>query len=56
MGLITKEEAEDIQDAEIVGDTPKKSLTELAAEAAGVKEEAKEEDNGQPLDKLFDEQ
>ena len=36
MGLITKEEAEDIQDAEIISETPKKRLEDIAAEAAGL--------------------
>lgn len=48
MGLITKEEADDIQDAEIVSETPRRSLTDLAAEAAGVKEEPAAEGTESP--------
>lgn len=37
MGFLTKEEADDIQDAEIVEDiTPRKTLRDIAAQAAGV--------------------
>ena len=39
MGLITKEEAEDIQDAEIISDAPKKRLEDIAAEAMGLPKE-----------------
>lgn len=34
MGFLTKEEADDIQDAEIVDETPRKTLRDIAAEAA----------------------
>lgn len=47
MGLLTKEEVDDIQDAEIVDDTkPRRTLRDIAAEAAGLKDDPAPEDKG----------
>lgn len=50
MGFLTKEEADDIQDAEIVDETPRKTLRDIAAEAAlGMTgKEGEEGDGGKP--------
>ena len=45
MGLITKEEAEDIQDAEYTEISAKDVLAEIAARAAGVVDTKPEENN-----------
>lgn len=45
MGFLTKEEADDIQDAEIVDETkPRRTLRDIAAEAAGLKNAPAPED------------
>ena len=50
MGFLTKEEADDIQDAEIVDETkPRRTLRDIAAEAAGLKNPAPE-DKGKNAD------
>ena len=47
MGLLTKEEVDDIQDAEIVDETkPRRTLRDIAAEAAGLKDDPAPEDKG----------
>lgn len=51
MGFLTKEESDDIQDAEIVDDAPRKpSLRDIAAAAAGVTGEASHDENSIPDD------
>ena len=51
MGFLTKEEADDIQDAEIVDETkPRRTLRDIAAEAAGLKNDPAPEDKGKNAD------
>lgn len=51
MGFLTKEEADDIQDAEIVDETkPRRTLRDIAAEAAGLKNDPAPEDKDNNAD------
>lgn len=51
MGFLTKEEADDIQDAEIVDETkPRRTLRDIAAEAAGLKKDPAPEDKDKNAD------
>lgn len=51
MGFLTKEEADDIQDAEIVDETkPRRTLRDIAAEAAGLKNDLAPEDKDKNAD------
>ena len=51
MGFLTKEEADDIQDAEIVDETkPRRTLCDIAAEAAGLKNDPAPEDKDKNAD------
>lgn len=51
MGFLTKEEADDIQDAEIVDETkPRSTLRDIAAEAAGLKNDPAPEDKDKNAD------
>lgn len=51
MGLLTKEEVDDIQDAEIADETkPRRTLRDIAAEAAGLKNDPAPEDKGKNAD------
>lgn len=51
MGFLTKEEADDIQDAEIVDETkPRRTLRDIAAEAAGLKNDPAPEDKDKNAD------